>query len=200
MSEYIIAFDFESFGSIPTINGFSELGAIIANLESGEIISKFHEFANQTGFKADDECIKTFWKEKYPDLLKKCNDSKYNPYQVIDLFIKWILQVITDNNILNIYLITDCSTYDSGILKTFSLNDTLKITGCIKDIIDTTSFYLGISRQFMTNKIINENSFDLACKELNLPQFKSSIIADHNPVNDSIVIFEKFKYINDNLK
>jgi hypothetical protein len=51
----------------------------------------------------------------------------------------------------------------------------------------------------MTEDIVDGSSFDLACKSLGLKEFKPSVEANHNPVNDSIVIFERYKYINDAL-
>lgn len=50
----------------------------------------------------------------------------------------------------------------------------------------------------MTEDVVDSSSFDLVCKRLNL-KFKSSVPSDHNPVNDSTVIFEKWKFINDAL-
>lgn len=51
----------------------------------------------------------------------------------------------------------------------------------------------------MTEDVVDGNSFELACKSLGLKEFKTTVTADHNPVNDSIVIFEKYKYINDGI-
>ena len=43
---YVIAFDFELFGPIPTVNGFTQLGAVIGSLTSGHIVDTFSEYAN----------------------------------------------------------------------------------------------------------------------------------------------------------
>lgn len=118
------------------------------------------------------------------------------------MFVNWIDNWI--EKIEGVYLITDCSTFDSGILKTFSSTSTLKIVikKWTRDIIDTTSFFLGVSRLFMTEEIVDGSSFHLACKSLNIDpdNFKSSVSHDHNPVNDSIVIFERYKFVNDAIK
>lgn len=201
---YIIAFDFETFGPVPSIHGFTQLGAIIGSLANGHIIDTFNEYANQADYKADPECIETHWHkhpEKYTETLDKCEESKKHPLEVIELFVEWIGKFVEKNKTTSIYLITDCSTFDSGILKTFSLCSTLKIIDkkSVRDIIDTTSYYLGVSRLFMTEEIVDGNSFELACKSLGLQDFKSTTKNDHNPVNDSIVIFEKYKFINDAL-
>jgi hypothetical protein len=200
---YVIAFDFESFGPIPTVHGFTQLGAVIGSLTTGHIVDTFCEYANQSDYVSDTDCIETFWlknPERYHETLEKCNKSNKHPQEVVEMFLKWISNFIEKRG-ESVYLITDCSTYDSGILKTFSLCSTLKIINknCPRDIINTTSFYLGISRLFMTEDIVDGSSFDLACKSLNLPQFKSTSKHDHNPVNDATVIFEKYKFINDAL-
>lgn len=54
----------------------------------------------------------------------------------------------------------------------------------------------------MTEEIVDGSSFHLACKSLNIDpdNFKSSVSHDHNPVNDSIVIFERYKFVNDAIK
>lgn len=200
---YVISFDFESFGPVPVLHGFTQLGAVIGNLSTGKIVSKFSEYANQKNYIKDKECIERFWEthpKRYNETLKKCEESTKGPQEVINMFLNWIDKFVEKKG-KSCYLITDCSTYDSGILKTFSLYSTLKIVNkdIPRDIIDTTSFYLGIAGLFMTEDIVDGNSFDLACKKLKLTNFKSSVFHDHNPVNDSIVIFEQFKFINDAL-
>jgi hypothetical protein len=199
---YVIAFDFESFGPIPTIHGFTQLGAIIGNLTSGHIIDTFSMYANQSCYSVDNNCIETFWlktPERFIETLEKCNESKIQPQEVVELFINWIKKFVNEKG-ESIYLITDCSTYDTSILKTFSLCNTLKLINNIpRDIIDTTSFYLGVSGLFMTEDIVDGNSFELACKKLKLPEFNSVVKHDHNPVNDSTVIFQKWKFINDGI-
>ncbi len=200
---YVIAFDFESFGPIPNVHGFTQLGAVIGNLSTGHIVDTFCEYANQTGYTPDIECIESFW-IKHPDIyhetLEKCSNSTKHPQEVIEMFVKWIGKFVEERG-SSVYLITDCSTYDSGILKAFSLCSTLKIVSKYpRDIIDTTSYYLGISHLFMSvEDIVDGTSFELARKELGLPEFKSLTKSDHNPVNDATVIFEKYKFINDGL-
>ena len=77
---------------------------------------------------------------------------------------------------------------------------TLKIVDKVpRDIIDTTSYYLGVSRLFMTEDIVDGSSFELARKALGLDEFKSHVKADHNPVNDATEIFERYKFINDGI-
>jgi hypothetical protein len=196
---YIIAFHFESFGPIPTIHGFTHLSAVIGNLNSGHIVNTFCEYANQENYISDSEYIETFWSknpEKYQDTLEKCTNSTNHPQEVIELFIKWVNKFIEERSF---YLITDSSTYDSGILKTFSLCNTLKIvTKCPRNITDTTSFFLGVSRLFITEDVVDESSFELARKALNLPVFKSTTKSD-DPVYNATMIFENYKYINDGL-
>jgi hypothetical protein len=203
---YVIAFDFESFGPIPSIHGFTQLGAIIGSLTNGHIIETFNEYANQAEYSSDPDCIESHWlktPERYAETLDKCSDSTKHPHEVVEMFVDWISKFVKKYEKESFYLITDCSTFDSGILKTFSLCSTLKIINkkSVRDIIDTTSFYLGVSRLFMTEEIVDGNSFELACKSLGLDpeKFKSSVQHDHNPVNDSIVIFERYKFINDAL-
>ncbi len=199
---YVIAFDFESFGPIPNIHGFTQLGAVIGNLNSGNIVDTFNEYANQIDYTVDSDCIESFWlrnPKRYQETLTMCSNSTNHPHEVIELFLKWI-EKHTNERGSSMYLITDCSTYDSGILKAFSMCSTLKIISkSPRDIICLTSFYLGVAGLFMTEDVVDGSSFDLARKKLDLKEFKSSVSADHNPVNDATVIFEKFKFINDGL-
>jgi hypothetical protein len=51
----------------------------------------------------------------------------------------------------------------------------------------------------MTEDIVDSNSFELARKALGLAEFKTTTESNHDPVNDAIVIFEKYKYINDGI-
>jgi hypothetical protein len=135
--------------------------------------------------------------------LEKCTESTKHPQEVIAIFTDWIAKFVEDQKTESVYLITDCSTFDSGILKAFSLTSTLKLINkkSVRDIIDTTSFFLGVSRLFMTEEIVDGTSFDLACKSLDFDplKFKSSVKHDHNLVNNAIVIFERYKFINDTL-
>lgn len=201
---YVIAFDFESFGPIPNIHGFTELGAVVGDLETGEIVDTFRMSANQSGYTQDKECIETFWNKHpgtYEETIKKCSESDKKPREVVDLFVGWIRDFVENKSISNIYLLTDCATYDSGILKTFSSYSTLKIiNNDALDIIDSTSFYLGIARVFMTNSVVSGYSFECALSALNGPKFISSVSHDHNPVNDATVIFEKWFHMNKCLK
>lgn len=203
---YVVAFDFESFGPIPSIHGFTQLGAIIGSLTDGHIIDSFNEYANQDGYSPDPECIESHWlkhPDRYTETLFKCGESTKSPQEVVESFVHWVSKFVEKEKTNGIYLITDCSTYDSGILKSTSLCNTLKIVNknFVRDIIDTTSFFLGVSRLFMTEDIVDGSSFELACRGLNLDssKFKSRTKHDHNPVNDAIVIFEKYKFINDGL-
>lgn len=203
---YTVTFDFESLGPIPSVNGFTRLGAVIGNLSTGGIVDVFDEYANQDGYIPDKQCIETFWMnnpEKYLETLDKCAASKHSPHEVLEMFVSWI-QKFSETDVYvdtkDTYGLTDCSTYDSGMLKAFSLHDTLKMfKNSVRDTIDTTSFYLGIARVFMTGEVVDGNAFERARVALGLEEFKSSVEHDHNPVNDSIVIFEKYKYINDAL-
>lgn len=160
---YIIAFDFETFGPLPTIHGFTQLGAIIGNLSSGQIVDTFSEYANQSDYVCDSECIESFWlknPEKYNETLIKCSNSDKHPNEIIQMFIKWIADFIENRETSSVYLITDCSAFDTGILKTFSLQSTLKIIkNCPRDIIDTTSFFLGVSRLFYDRRCSRRKFF-----------------------------------------
>jgi len=203
---YIIAFDFEAFGPIPSIHGFTQLGAVIGSLTSGHIVDTFNEYANQSEYSSDPDCIEDHWlknPERYAETLEKCTESTKHPQEVVNMFVDWIAKFVKERQTESVYLITDCSTFDSGLLKAFSLTSTLKIVNkkSVRDIIDTTSFFLGVSRLFMTEEIVDGTSFDLACKSLDLDplKFKSSVKHDHNPVNDATVIFERYKFINDAL-
>jgi len=201
---YVIAFDFETFGPIPSVNGFTQLGAVVGCLSTGRVVDVFGQYASQQGYYPDNDCIESFWlknPERYQETLTACSISTYTPYDVIELFLKWVSKHVEQRG-SSIYLITDCSTFDSGILKSFSLQRTLKIvTKYPRDIIDTCPFYLGVAGLYMTEEQVDSSSFEMARKKLGLPVFKSATHSehDHNPINDSTVIFEKWKFINDGL-
>lgn len=84
---------FESFGLIPSVHGFTQLGAVLGNLSDGNIIDTFHEYANQSKYIPDNNCINTFWinhPENKQNTLDKCSESTKTPQEVIELFISWI--------------------------------------------------------------------------------------------------------------
>ncbi len=197
---YVIAFDFEAPGGIPHKNAFTQLGAVLFNMSTGKVEDTFNEYSCINGYTWDENCVKEFWSkfpERFEETKQKCSESLLTPYEVVDKFITWC-QTHSRNVGNDLYLITDCSTFDSGILKCFSNTDTLYILDKKKrDIVDVGAIYLGLSRKYNSTEFIDGSAFKSCIKNLNITEeFISSKFHDHHPVNDATVIAEKWHFIN----
>jgi hypothetical protein len=207
---YTIAIDFESFGKCPKEHGFTRLGAVLMRNSDSKQIATFDEFANQDKFKTEPRCMQQFW-SKYPELLNAtilgCETAAKDPWGVLDLFTYWVSSIMNifeiDPN--QIQLISDVVAFDVGLLSSFMTEDhPLYLFNTFKEIIDTSSYYLGMSMKPVNSALMNESSFDLALNALNkqsrilgrelvvVPKFTS---ADHTPLSDAINIAEKWCFV-----
>jgi hypothetical protein len=197
---HVISFDFEAAGGIPLKNGFTQLGAVLFNMETGLVEDSFNEYASMSGYEWCKRCIDEFWSkfpERFEETRFRCMVSKIGPYEIVEKFVNWC-RTHSERLKHDVYMITDCSTFDSGLLKTFSKVDTIYIlTPFYRDIVDVSSVYLGLSRKYVDVNHVDGSAFDNCVKHLNIiEKFTPSTFHDHHPVNDATVIAEKWYFIN----
>jgi hypothetical protein len=198
---YVVAFDFESAGGIPSRHAFTQLGAVIMNVDNDEIVAEFNSYSNMKGYEWDERCVNEFWK-KYPkrfeETKREVDRATLNPYQVVGGFIEWVQ--FNCANLKDVYLLTDNAAFDAGILRYFSVGqDILYIFGEYRPIVESSRYYAGIARTKVTPATLGQSSKRLAMDRLNreralynlaqvedFPQHPVS--HDHNPVNDAKVM------------
>lgn len=200
---HVIAFDFEAAGGVPLVNGFTQLGAVLFNMETGKVEDSFNMYANMKVYVWDERCVSEFWSkfpERYAETKLECDKAANSPFQVVDMFVTWCIAHFARLN-GDVYLITDCSTFDSGLLKAFSVkHDTLYIGVNNRDIVDVGNAYLGMCRKFHSVAFVDGSAFKTCVKELGIEEeFKASTFHDHHPVNDATVIAEKWCFVNKHL-
>jgi hypothetical protein len=200
---HVIAFDFEAGGGVPFENGFTQLGAVLFNMNTGKVEDSFNMYASMRGFDWEDRCVKEFWEkfpERYKETMEKCVESRHSPEGVVDAFNDWCKNHFAKLK-NDVYLITDCATFDSGILKAFSNDDTLYYPGFPRDIVDTGVAYLGMCRLPFSTELVDGSAFKTCVKVLGITKpFTPSVFHDHHPVNDATVIAEKWFYVNSFLR
>jgi hypothetical protein len=189
---YVIVFDFESFGGIPSINGFSEFGAVLMEVPTGKVLETYHSFASQDKYYRNQRCMDEFW-SKFPERLAETN--KYtlfapNPENIINNFMWWCEKNARTYNIMNnIHLITDNSSFDTALLAHFSTGTDIKyVFGEYRPVIDVTMYYYGVAKMLMNVESFNElkiSSKQNAMISLGVQDFGIDNIHDHNPVNDA---------------
>ena len=199
---YVIAIDFEAFGGITPIHGFSQLGAVLYDVQGDRVISCFNMCANQEGFVMEQRCIDDFW-SRFPDLFEqlklKCADSKRSCYEVIDEFWKWVDDSMKALPVgADVIAIGDNVAFDYGVLRFFSKKDVAyAFGGTYKDIIDLGSYYYGLNKE-MANYATTDgkSSKDCALKAVYAEEFPSfDVKHDHNAVNDAETMARRFGYI-----
>lgn len=199
---HVIAYDFEAAGGVPSVNGFTRLGAALLNLETGEVVSTFDEYASMRKYDWNSACCVRFWdkhRELYKETLKKTAESKSSPYEVVEHFLTWVEEV-SKPFLSDIYLISDNLGFDGGLLKAFCKRDVLYIFGEYREMVDVSSAYIGMAHCLVDTKAVNDSAKALALNGLN-KHWKLScpeamdikypsvgVIGDHNPVNDSIAM------------
>jgi hypothetical protein len=186
------------------INGFTQLGAVLFNMGTGKVEDSFNMYASMKGYKWDERCVSEFWErfpERYAETKLECDKAEHTPYQVVEFFVLWCVAHIARLN-GEAYLITDCSTFDSGLLKAFSLkHDTLYIGVNNRDIVDVGNAYLGMCRRHFSVSFVDGSAFKTCVKELGITEeFTPSTFHDHHPVNDATVIAEKWYFVNKHLQ
>lgn len=193
---FILAFDCESFGGIAMRNGIAELGAALIDMKAQTVVARASWNVNQAGFIKSEKCME-FWNE-HPEqrdiLLAKCEASKLNAYDVMDLF--WA-QVREWNKTYPIaYLVTDNAAYDAGMLRCFSANDDIltAIDGTYREIVQSTTWMYGTSREKYDG---DKSSYDTVLLTLapGKPKPVFDVEHDHNAANDAAVIGLEWAYV-----
>jgi oligoribonuclease (3'-5' exoribonuclease) len=197
---YVVCIDFETLGSVALINGFTQLGAAIYDVENRNVLSRFNMYANQKDHVMEERCFNQFWSKHldlYNIMLEKCKESKLSCYQVVDEFWEWLDKNIPDKK--QSYFIGDNVVFDYGILKTFSKNKCpLYAFGCYRDIIDVGVYYIAYSKYRLNSAelIDNSNSSQSIKNILNKDIPKFEIEHTHSADNDAINIILKWVWFN----
>lgn len=198
---YVIAFDFEAAGGVPLKHGFTELGAVCFDMVNGNVIDSFYLSASMKNFEWEPRCLEEFWL-KNPNLYEETKKCVYapdvqDPRVVIKHFYNWCQDIKKDYP--DVYMITDNSTFDSGILKYFSDFDTYYFLGPPMDIVDVSAVYMGIQRRPMNRKLIDSSSFKGCVEALGLAPFEYENVSPHCATADAEEIARRWKYIQDAL-
>lgn len=198
---YFISIDFESFGGITPQNGFTQIGAVLFNADNDKIVSSFFMNAKQESFTVEKRCEEEFWlkhPELYEENKRKCAESQYNCYEVIDKFWEWVYSCHKYHN-NNCYFIGDNVPYDYGILRYFSRNkDIMYAFGCYRDIVDVGIYYNAYAHcSLFTSKDIDNSSSSSAIKKVlneDIPKFE--IEHTHTAIDDASNIAYKWSWFN----
>lgn len=205
-----LSIDFESIGGVPSVNGFTAMGASI--VQDGVVLESFVEYANFVGYKQDEECLRTFWlanqenKNIYDDMMEKCGKSDKDPYEVVAKFWRWVNEAAAKHKLYDVLPIGDNLPYDVGMLMYFSEHDVQKPFGAYTSWLDVCSFYHGLNKSLLTSSFLtNSTSADIALQfvreKVGDPELQYPVtIHDHNPKNDAISIAIKFHFIQKFLK
>ena len=201
MAPFVVAFDFEAAGGIPKKHAFTQLGAVVVDLENDRVISEFNMYANMQWYDWEERCVKEFWEkfpERYAQTKKECEQAPLGPYEVVEQFVKWVQETCKDMD--DVYLLTDNAGFDAGMLRYFSEHqDILYIFGEYRPIVESSRYYSGLSRKRVTVETLNVSSKKQAMESLNadrkiaalqeIPPIEDfSVQHDHHPVNDAKVI------------
>ena len=164
---WVIAFDFETAGGVPTVNGFAQFGAALVSLETKQVEAKFESYASMHNYQWDEQWVRKTWKY-YPDHFDETKriTERYDtpdPFTVMEMFWKWVdSEVVSKGIAAETYLITDNSAFDAGLLRAFSKQDPLYILGEYRDIVDVSSYYLGSIFTKVDVPLLDENTVKLA--------------------------------------
>lgn len=208
-----IVIDFETFGGTPGKNGFTQLGAVLFNFDTGQVEGSFNMYARQDGYEKEQRCWEEFWsrpdmKERLEATLEGVEKADKNPYQVISAFREVCLAWEAQNP--GCVLVTDCANFDLGLLKFFSESDTMYFLGRMPEVVDTGVFFKGAMRLPLGTKI-KDSKFETCVAQLRkgleqqglpppAPFDAGEVKHDHNPVNDAHMIALKLHYVNTLLK
>lgn len=191
---YVIALDFESRGGITPLHGFLQLGACLLDMNTGNVLATFNEFANQESYVPEERCMREFWdkhKDVYDFILGECEKSAFTPHDVVDHFIEWIQSF--GDKLAHTVLISDNVSFDVAILRVFSLKQDIGYLidkSCYGRILDVSDYYKGYSRQvvdavFMDSKFSKKVIAEIL--EMEVPTF-SAAKHDHMAHHDAQVI------------
>ena len=203
---WVIAFDFETAGGVPTENGFTQFGAVLFNLGTKQMEARFESYASMRNYKWDEECVRRFW-SKYPG---RFNETKRNtelhdvpgPFTVMEMFWKWVdSEVVSKGIAAETYLITDNSAFDAGLLRAFSKQDPLYILGEYRDIVDVSSYYLGSTLKPLDVPLLDASSAELAFSRFGMRDAPMwDVSHNHHPTNDALCMAMRWGCFLDQLK
>lgn len=208
---YVIAIDFEAFGTITLANGFAQLGAVLYDLDNDQVISMFNEYASQAGYTMDQRCYDEFWSkhvELHDAIQAKCAASTSSPHDVIDHFFEWVdtSAVSCPGMKDNCLLITDNAAFDAAILRCFArTRDPQYVFGPYRDIVDVSNIYYGLARVPVTKVTMDGSSKKMAMVGVGLPvgdlptfpEFKEKA---HSAEFDATVIAKYWSYFQHQLQ
>lgn len=199
--DLVVAFDFEAAGGVPSVNAFTQLGAVVMDLRTSEVLGTFNEYANMKDYKWEDRCVSEFWSkypERYAETLAETEKAALTPKQVVDKFYDWARETCAGHNA---YLLTDCAIFDAGLLRSFSSRDINYVFGSCNFVMDTCSFYNGLARAEPTYESFDGSSKDHALRALGLSEWpKFPVAHDHHPVNDAMAMAFKFVFVSNKLR
>ncbi len=155
-------------GSDPLVNGFTQFGASIINMDKPpadyreflkrNVVATRDWYANNKNplgggeFKQDEKTIKDFWVDKYysryMETIKRSHASELTVVDVIREFFRWLDDTLV--NVESLEIITDNVMFDGNMLKTFSQGvdiQTRFMGNNYTRVLDTTSFFKGFTRK-----------------------------------------------------
>ena len=173
--EYRVSIDLEAAGSLPLKNGFLCLGSTLVRFPQYEEIATFKKWASMEGYQWDEACVERFWKKNpalYAEALEETKRSKLSPFQVVQLYFEWLEE--HTGTLTNVQLISDNPAYDVAYLRVFGGDHDIFYAFKNKagervytDIIDTTSFFVGVSHRYVTREVSCDlSSIELAERQL----------------------------------
>ena len=196
----VVAIDFEAFGTITPENGFSQLGAVLYDLDTDSIVSVFSEYASQKGYTMEQRCYDEFWSKHlslYDDIQAKCAASSSSPYDVVEHFYQWLDKVVTPD--MDCFIIIDNAAFDAGILRCFSKTRNPHYAfGPYRGIVDVSNIYYGIARVPIM-KDMKESSKNMAMMGLglsvnDLPKFPKLEEKAHSAEYDAALIAKYWSF------
>lgn len=206
MSEYVLAIDFECAGGIPRLNGFTQMGAVVLDAETGKKIAGFNMYSNMVGYEWEGCCLREFWSrnpERWEETKAGIAKSSLSCTEVVAVFVAWVRGVCEGHPT---HVVSDNTPFDIGILKYFADVDIIYLFGYMTLYIDLPSAYLAMHA--MRNHYLITATEDLSTKRVALaaiagpevPCFVSSVKHDHNPENDAHAMAERWVFVRTHLE
>lgn len=188
---YVIAIDFEAFGGVTPRNGACQMGAVLFDMNVGQVVDKFNMYIKQDWFSEEQRCIDEFWNST-PTLAKRrweivdnCKRIGVNADECMDLFYRWIDEKVPRD--YSCYIITDKAPFDAGILRYFSRkNDPLYAFHEYRQIVDINMVCLGIAKIPLDHAVMNHISAKKEAARIlgvSLPDHGNP--EAHDPVDDA---------------
>lgn len=205
MNPIYFGIDFECAGGVPALHAFTQFGAVAYDSVTEKKIDGFNMYANMNGYTWEERCLKEFWEKnqtRYKETIIKTGAAKETPYEVVDLFIKWLRKTCNGRKCV---IFSDNMIYDGGLLKYFSNVDIMYLAGEYTTYCETSSVYEGMYAM-RTDKPVTYESLQDSSKKHGLEAVDESkfpdndVTHDHNPENDASVMMENWFFIQNGLK